>query len=123
MESINSVASLSALVFEAMNARDFSGLEPFLNDDSSIDFPGAGLIQGKKKGFIFLNILLRKYPELKFTIREIITSDDRGCVVWSNEGRDAAGKPYTNRGMTLIHFVDGRISFISDYFKDTSFAR
>lgn len=28
---------------------------------------------------------------------------------------------FSNSGVTLFHFTRGKISFISDYFKDTSF--
>ena len=121
MESVKSNSELASLVFESMNKRNFSPLAPHLSEEAAIDFPGAGLIVGKKRGLIFLNVLLRKYPVLKFTIKEIITSDERACVVWTNKGKDASGNSYSNSGMTLIHFTNCRISFISDYFKDTSF--
>jgi ketosteroid isomerase-like protein len=58
---------------------------------------------------------------LHFTVTEIITADDRACAVWNNEGEDVKGNPYTNAGITLLHFREEKISFISDYFKDTSF--
>ena len=63
------------------------------------------------------------FPELEFNITEVITQTERACVVWTNRGKDIQGNPYANAGVTLFHFRDGKISFISDYFKDTSFAR
>jgi ketosteroid isomerase-like protein len=85
------------------------------------DFPGAGRICGPKKILTFLKALFRKYPRLKFTVEDILLEGDRACAVWSNEGEDSRGTPYRNCGMTLVHVAKGKIVFISDYFKDTSF--
>jgi ketosteroid isomerase-like protein len=108
-------------IFAAMNARDLSGLEPYLADSAVFDFPGAGRITGKKKILLFLKVLFRKYPRLRFTVEDILLEGDRACAVWSNQGEDTGGTPYNNRGVTLVRVTDGKIIFISDYFKDTSF--
>ena len=108
-------------IFAAMNSRDLSGLEPHLADDAVFDFPGAGSITGKKKILLFLKVLFRKYPRLKFTVEDILLEGDRACAVWSNQGEDTSGSPYQNRGITLVRVAKGKIVFISDYFKDTSF--
>jgi ketosteroid isomerase-like protein len=113
---------LAESVFHAMNARDFTDYESMITDDVAFDFPGAGRAQGSRRTLLLMKSLLRKFPELKFNISEVITETDRACVVWTNEGKDIHGKPYVNAGITLQHFRDGKISFISDYFKDTSFA-
>jgi ketosteroid isomerase-like protein len=108
-------------IFAAMNSRDLSSLEPRLADDAVFDFPGAGSITGKKKILLFLKVLFRKYPRLMFTVEDILLEGNRACAVWSNEGEDASGAPYQNRGITLVRIAKGNIVFISDYFKDTSF--
>jgi ketosteroid isomerase-like protein len=110
-------------IFNAMNTRDFSEFENFVSEDVVFDFPGAGRIEGYKRVIIFLKALLRKYPELKFTVSEIITDNQRACAVWTNEGEDTDGNPYSNRGITLLYFRGNKLTFISDYFKDTSFVK
>ena len=87
----------------------------------AFDFPGPGRIEGRKRVLIFLKALMRKYSSLTFKISDIIIEGNRSCAVWTNEGISVEGKPYKNSGITLIHFEDGKISFLSDYFKDTSF--
>jgi ketosteroid isomerase-like protein len=109
-------------IFAAMNSRDVSGLAPYIAEEAVFDFPGAGCITGKKRILLFFKVLFRKYPRLTFSIDDIIVDGDRACAVWSNEGEDAHGTPYRNRGITLVRLADGQITFISDYFKDTSFA-
>ena len=121
MENEFNGRELAELIFKAMNRRDFSILEPYLSGDILFDFPGTGRIEGIKRVLIFLKALLRKYPVLVFTVNEVIEGEDRLCAVWTNEGKDIDGNPYSNSGNTIIHLSEGKISFLSDYFKDTSF--
>jgi len=108
-------------IFAAMNSRDVSELTPYIAEDATFDFPGAGCITGKKRILLFFKILFRRYPRLTFHIDDIIVEGERACAVWSNEGENAQGASYRNRGITLVRTADGQITFISDYFKDTSF--
>ena len=121
MKLKKSKSELAKVVFEAMNARELSIAEPFLKEDVVFDFPGSGTMSGAKRVTLFIKVLLRKFPELTFTIREVIIAEERACTVWTNEGRYQDGNPYENSGMTLFHFEDDKISFMSDYFKNTSF--
>lgn len=121
MEKTGKIKETAALIFEAMNSRDFTLFESNITDDIAFDFPGTGRMEGNRRTLLFFRSLLRKFPRLHFTINEVIACGDRACIVWTNEGEDAKGNPYANSGVTLIHTRDGKISFISDYFKDTSF--
>jgi ketosteroid isomerase-like protein len=108
-------------IFAAMNSRDLTSLEQHLAEDAVFDFPGAGCIAGQKKILLFLKVLLRKYPRLMFTVEDILIEGDRACAVWSNQGEDSHGTLYKNRGVTVVRIAQGKIIFLSDYFKDTSF--
>jgi ketosteroid isomerase-like protein len=104
-----------------MNSREFDAFEKVITEDVAFDFPGAGRTEGARRTLLLLKTLLRKYPELTLTVKEIIVQEDRACAIWVNEGRDSKGSPYSNSGVTLFHFSDDKVSFISDYFKDNSF--
>jgi len=112
---------LAELIIEAMNKRELSLLDEYLCENAVFDFPGPGIIKGKKRILIFLKVLFRKYPQLEFKIEDTIVEEKRACVIWSNKGKSSKGESYANRGITLVHFKDGKITYISDYFKDTSF--
>jgi len=114
---------LITTLFHCMNTRDFTNLEIRMTDDAVFDFPGAGRIEGAKRIIIFLKALLRKYKTLTFTVHEMITDKEASCAVWTNKGEHTEGHAYANSGVTLFHFSGGKISFISDYFKDTSFVK
>lgn len=123
MEQISSRQSIARSIFNAMNTRDFSEFETYVTEDVVFDFPGAGRITGIKRVLIFLKALLRKYPELTFNVSEIIIESQKACAVWTNEGEDTDGNPYANSGITLLYFSGNKLTFISDYFKDTSFVK
>jgi len=112
---------MAKLIFSALNTRELSDFEMCLAENAVLDFPGAGCLEGKKRILIFFKVLFRKYKRLEFTVKEIIIEGDRACVVWNNEGDDTIGRPYKNRGVTLVKMSQGKITLISDYFKDTSF--
>ncbi len=108
-------------IFEAMNTKNMAVLEPYLAEDVSFDFPGTALVVGKKRVLIFLKVLLRKYPDIVFQVQDVVSDNDKTCIVWTNSARLETSQPYRNSGVTLVHCVNDRITFISDYFKDTSF--
>lgn len=105
-----------------MNSRDLAALQDWLDEEAAFDFPGAGRITGRRRILTFLKALFRKYPRLDFTVQDTLIDPPRACVVWTNTGRHARGTSYRNSGVTIVYTRDGRITLISDYFKDTSFA-
>ena len=121
MVTEDSILAISRLLFEAMNKRDFSLVEEHLDEEMSFDFPGINPVEGRKRVIIMLKALHRKFPELVFNIIDIIIADNKSVVIWSNSGFDIHGKEYSNRGNTLLYFESGKVKFMSDYFKDTSF--
>lgn len=121
MEPHAQASQLVRILFNALNSRNLASLEQHLAEDAGFDFPGPGLICGRKKIILFLKILFRKFSRLTFALQRVIAEDDCACAVWTNEGEDKQGKPYGNRGITLLEMRDGKIIFMSDYFKDTSF--
>jgi len=121
MGSTAAAADLVQILFAALNSRDLSALDRHLAEDASFDFPGPGLICGRKKILLFLKILFGKFSRLTFSVNRIIAEQDCACAIWTNEGEDKTGKSYSNRGITFLQFNKGKIIFLSDYFKDTSF--
>ena len=112
---------LAQSIFVALNSRNLATLEQYLSENARFDFPGVGTIEGRKKVVVFLKVLFRQYPRLVFAVEDIIAEGGQACAVWTNQGEDKKGNAYQNRGITLVRFSEGKIIFISDYFKDTSF--
>jgi len=112
---------IAVSIFDAMNTNEFSVFERNAASDISFDFPGTNRIEGVKRIILFFKVLLKKYKELTFWVNEVIIADEKACVVWTNKGTYQDGTNYENRGITLFHFKGDKVTFISDYFKDTSF--
>ena len=112
---------IAVSIFEAMNSGEFSKFQSNALEGISFDFPDTDRIEGAKRVILFFKVLLRKYKDLKFSVNEVIVGDKKACVVWTNKGEYNDGSLYENSGITLFHFYDDKISYISDYFKDTSF--
>ncbi len=108
-------------VFEAMNTSNFSEFEKNAAENISFEFPGVDRVEGAKRVILFFKVLLRKYKNLMFSVNDVIIEKNKACVVWTNKGEYNDGSFYENSGITLFHFTDDKVSFISDYFKDTSF--
>lgn len=105
--------------FDVFNHRDPKEMGDLLNPDAELYFPKTQPLLGRKRIFKFLNILFRQYPELTFTIQRVILQGDQAAVHWTNQGKNRRQEPYQNEGVTMLEIQDGKISFISDFFKDT----
>ena len=63
-------------IFDAMNSGDFTKFQENTMEDICLDFPGADRIEGAKRLILFFKVLLRKYRNLKFDIKDVIVEDD-----------------------------------------------
>ncbi|CAB1082118.1 hypothetical protein D1AOALGA4SA_9755 [Olavius algarvensis Delta 1 endosymbiont] len=105
--------------FDVFQHRNLSKMGKVLTANAELRFPKTRTLIGEKHIFKFLNILFRQYPELLFKIRHVIQQGDWAAVHWTNQGKNRRKEPYQNEGVTLMEFQDGKIKFISDFFKDT----
>jgi len=122
VDSNSTNRTIAGIIFNALNNRDLTLLEEYLDEQATFDFPGTTLIKGRKKIILFFKILFRKYPRLTFTVKETLVEGEGVCVLWTNNGTNNKGHAYNNSGVTFVRITDGKILFLSDYFKDTSFA-
>jgi ketosteroid isomerase-like protein len=105
--------------FEFFNNRDLDRLRDLLAENAQFYFPKTQPLLSPDRILKFLRLLFRQYPELVFTIHRSIVQDNRAAVHWTNRGKNRRGEPYENEGITLLEFAEGKIAFISDFFKDT----
>ena len=105
--------------FEVFNKRDMEKMEKLLDPDAEFFFPKTQPLIGKERILKFLGILFRQYPQLSFTIQRVIQQDERAAVHWTNQGLNRRREPYQNEGVTILEMQNGKISYISDFFKNT----
>jgi ketosteroid isomerase-like protein len=105
--------------FQVLNERDLDEADTLLDSRTEFFFPKTKPIIGKDRILKFLNIFFRQYPELIFTVVRVIHQGDQAAVHWTNRGTNRRKEPYENEGVTILEIKNGKIVFISDFFKDT----
>jgi uncharacterized protein (TIGR02246 family) len=105
--------------FEVFNNRDTEKMGNLLTADAEFFFPKTQPLIGRKRILKFLNILFRQYPQLSFTIQRVIQQGERAAVHWTNQGLNRREEPYQNEGVTILEMQNGKITYISDFFKNT----
>ena len=105
--------------FKVFNAHDVDGMGQLLTSEAEFYFPKTQPLIGKERILRFFSILLRRYPELTFEIQRIIRQESQAAVHWTNRGVSRKKEPYQNEGVTILELAADKISFISDFFKDT----
>ncbi len=105
--------------FEFLSSQNIGQMANFLKEDASLFFPKTQPLIGKETILRFFRILFRQFPELTFTVRNIIAQDDKVAAHWTNSGMNRKHGPYENEGVTLFFFEGGLVSLMSDFFKDT----
>ena len=105
--------------FQVLNERDLDEANKLLDHQTEFYFPKTQPIIGKDRILKFLKIFFRQYPELIFTVVRVIHQGDQAAVHWTNRGTNRRKEPYENEGVTILQIKNGRIVFISDFFKNT----
>jgi len=105
--------------FQVLNERDLVEADNLLASQAELFFPKTKPMVGKDRILKFLKVFFRQYPELIFTVERVIRQGDQAAVHWTNRGMNRRKDPYENEGVTILEMKNGKIVFISDFFKDT----
>jgi len=105
--------------FQVLNARDLVEAGNLLASQAELFFPKTQPMIGKDRILKFLKIFFRQYPDLIFTVERVIRQGDQAAVHWTNRGISRRKEPYQNEGVTILEMENGKIVYISDFFKDT----
>jgi hypothetical protein len=105
-----------------LNARDLGLLERWFSDQSLVSIPPRSELRGTRRVLAFFRSVFRIYDEIHWRVTEVYEIGERRCAYLTESwGTLRGGGPYRNDIVTLIEFdAEGRIIFLSDYFKDTS---
>lgn len=107
------------MFFQVLNDRDLETADTLLDPRAELFFPKTKPIIGKERIVKFLKILFRTFPELTFTILNVIADGDLAAVHWTDRGVDRKNEPYDNEGVTILKLREGKIVYVSDFFKNT----
>jgi ketosteroid isomerase-like protein len=105
--------------FEVLSEQALDKADNLLAPQAEFYFPKTQPLVGKDRILKFLKIFFRQYPELSFTVVRVIRQGDQAAVHWTNHGINRRKEPYENEGVTILEMENGKIRFISDFFKNT----
>jgi ketosteroid isomerase-like protein len=111
--------SLVSFFFEKINTRNLDEFGFCLADNAEFYFPKTHPLLGKTQILRFFNILFRRFPRLEFEVQKVIVEEQSAAIHWKNKGVNRKQESYENEGVTLIEARDEKITWISDFFKDT----
>jgi uncharacterized protein (TIGR02246 family) len=96
-------------LYAAFLAGDPEGMLALMADDVEVRFLGQGTFRGvdaARRFFAFAGGLLR---DVDFRIQTVIIDGEVAAAVWEETATTAAGEPWENHGVDVIHVRDGRI--------------
>jgi limonene-1,2-epoxide hydrolase len=107
---------------EAMQSNDPARISDWFSDDAKLWIPPAQPIEGISKVKALFRAMFIRYEFLKWDIVDILPVDGNRCIhICDSHGKLKGCDEYRNRVITDITFnKDGKISSLSDYFKDTA---
>jgi limonene-1,2-epoxide hydrolase len=122
MSDIPSSTRERVLAFmEDMESRDVRRLARWMSDSTVFWVPPREPISGGKRVLALLRAIFAMYGEMHWEVRHLYEVAPSRCVYFHETVGTLNGEPYTNQVVTLIDFAaDGRIAYLSDYFKDTA---
>ncbi|KQR92675.1 hypothetical protein ASG01_12335 [Chryseobacterium sp. Leaf180] len=104
-----------------LNTLDINLIGEWFVDDSEIWIPPSKEIFGKRKILILFRAIFKRYSTLEWSVQNIFTLDENKFMYQTkSSGIMSDGRDYQNEICTIIHFsTSGKITFLSDYFKNT----
>jgi uncharacterized protein (TIGR02246 family) len=97
-------------LYAAFLAGDADGMLAVMADDVEVRFLGQGTFRGipaVRRVMSFSAGLLR---DVDFRIRHTIIDGEAAAVIWDESATTAAGEPWENHGVDVIHVRSGRIA-------------
>ena len=94
----------------------------WFDDQSKLCLPPSLPLVGKRRILTLFGLIFRRYRELFWNVTEVYPAGDWKLVYQTeSRGTFTDGRPYANSILTVIEFSpEGKIRFLSDYFKDTA---
>jgi steroid delta-isomerase-like uncharacterized protein len=104
-------------LIDAYNGRALEAFDTLLTDDVIL-VRDAEKAHGRDEFKAVLSRVYRAFPDIRYTIDDVITSGDRIVLRWEGRGThqgeylgvQGTGRPISYRGITMYELRDGRIS-------------
>lgn len=105
-----------------LQSKEVANLKKWFGPVSRLWMPPGETVEGDSRILATFRKIFSRYKELNWKVTQIY-SVNQNKFIYETESWGVIGenKPYKNRILTIIEFdEDGKIVFLSDYFKDTA---
>jgi len=104
-----------------LNSLNIEHLEKWFTDESTIWIPPSKEISGKNRILALFRAIFRRYESIEWQVFEIFPLGNQKYFYQTTSYGTMINKGiYENNICTVVHFSeDGKIIYLSDYFKDT----
>jgi len=115
-------ARLVRKMVECYNTMNADGLREVLSADCRHTCPGSDFGAHKEGADIiidyFKNKVFLSFDQVRFDIKQLYQDPEQNSIVveWDSHLQPKTGKTYSNNGVFVIDFTDGRISWVREYF-------
>ena len=120
------------VVLEGFNNMNRGKIAPLLSrweDNATLSYPGnmpaSGDFKGKKTIEQWFRTFFEVFPQRKFTVNSVgiqnvfdFSGTNVISIEWDVVMTDHEGQDYMNRGVTVIHSVNGKAIAVRDYYFD-----
>ena len=114
---------MQADFFDALSEDDVGRAARTLADNVLFLFPGLRPVHGKLLTTRMLRVIRRRFDDIRWTRTMSLNADPDWMIsIWTVEGSFAGGGAYNNEVVSVVRLDgEGRIAYLSDYFKSTDF--
>jgi limonene-1,2-epoxide hydrolase len=107
---------------DVVERRDHRALEDWFAEEAMVWIPPRAPVRGARRILAMFRVIFRRYAEIHWRVTAVHELGERRCMYLTDSwGKVEGDDPYHNHVMSLLEFDEaGRISSLSDYFKDTA---
>lgn len=96
-------------LYRAFLAGDGEGMIAQMAEDVDVRFLGMAHVRGIPAVRRFMAFAGGLLHDVDFTVERLIVDGDVACGIWHETATTAAGRPWANHGVDVIHVHDGKI--------------
>jgi len=96
-------------LYRAFLSGDAAGMLALMADDVEVRFLGQAELHGRQQTSRFLEFAGGLLRDVEFTLERLVVDGEVAAGIWHESATTAAGAPWTNHGVDVIHVRDGRV--------------
>jgi ketosteroid isomerase-like protein len=106
---MRSTDEVARALYAAFLAGDADGMLALMHEGVQVRFLGQVELRGTDQLRAFMAFSAGQLTDVRFELRQLIVDGEVAAGVWRETARTAAGLPWENHGVDVVHVRDGLI--------------